>query len=186
MMLPTHILIGLLVGSISQSFIGLNYLLLTGVIGSILPDLDMFFNHRKTFHRPFQFTIIGILALPAYFYSPWMAITSVFFLAASLHCFMDVFGNGKTMRPWKDKDGRAVYDHFRNIWITPKRFLYDGSPADLFISVLAASVLVNIFNFDYMVYGVFSSALIYSISRKRVTDYFEGYERYSEVVKSLI
>lgn len=148
MMLPTHVLAGLL---LALPLVVLDPSLapaaLAGAVaGSVLPDLDLYAGHRRTLHYPTGYVllagVLGLLALirPA----PILVGIAVAALGAALHCRMDRYGGGLELRPWEGRSERAVYDHVRGEWRVPRRWIaYDGAPADLALaSLLAAPSLV--------------------------------------------
>lgn len=186
MMVTSHVLFGILVGLSVSTWTGIEGLLLFSALGAVFPDLDMFFEHRKTFHRPFQFLGLSILMFGLFRFSPLFLVPAVFLLEASLHSFMDVLCNGKTMRPWKVKDDRAVYDHLRGKWIRPLRFFYDGSPLDLAISLSMAAVITFLYGFRPEVIFTAFLSLLYTLERKRIDRMLSDYDRFSEFFHDLV
>jgi len=185
MMITTHILLGLLLGSFVSSILPLQGLVLFSAFGAFFPDLDMFAEHRKTFHRPFQYLGLSIFLAFGGYFSSHLLLLSLFFLSASVHCFTDILCNGKTMRPWSSKDDRAAFNHLKQKWISPKRLFYDGSLRDLFIALILASVII--WKYSLFLEGstlLFLSA-IYTLSRRRVTVVLSRYERFSEFFKDI-
>jgi hypothetical protein len=107
---------------------------------------------------------------------------------------MDVYGGGLELRPWEGTSERAVYDHVRGEWRSPRRLVaYDGSPGDLALSVAVGLPLLVVLE------GVFAAvvavglvvAVAYAVLRRplanlapavfeRVPDRFAAYvpERY--------
>lgn len=143
MMLPTHALAGMAlalpVALAAPEFAGVA--LVAGFVGGIVPDLDLYVGHRKSLHFPVYYSALAVPALAAAGLVPSMVTVSVafFLLGAALHCVTDIFGNGLELRPWKATSDRAVYDHYRQRWIAPRRWIhYDGSPRDLLVSGLLA------------------------------------------------
>lgn len=140
MMLPTHALFGMLLAlpvavlAPEHATVALG----AGLAGGVLPDLDLYTNHRKTLHYPVGYSVlagvatVGAVAAP----SPATIGAVLLFAGAASHSLIDVFGGGLELRPWEATDDRAVYDHFRGRWIPPLRWVrYDGSPEDLLLSV---------------------------------------------------
>lgn len=147
MMLPTHILAGMAfalpVALIAPEFAGI--VLLAGVLGGILPDLDMYIGHRKTLHYPVYYSVLAIPAIAVAILYPTPATVGItfFILGAAIHSISDVFGGGLELRPWEATSDRAVYDHYRGQWIAPRRWIpYDGSLADLLLAVALALPLL--------------------------------------------
>lgn len=60
-MVTSHLLFGILLGLSIGSFTGLEGLVVFSALGAVFPDLDMFFEHRKTFHRPFYSLTVRLL-----------------------------------------------------------------------------------------------------------------------------
>ncbi|MFB6201397.1 MAG: metal-dependent hydrolase [Halorhabdus sp.] len=155
MMLPTHVLVGLVVAipiSIAApelagvAFVG-------GMLGGIVPDLDMYVGHRKSLHYPVYYTVfVGpslavALALP----SVPTVFLAVLFAGAAAHSLSDVFGGGLELRPWEATSQRGVFDHYRQQWIAPKRWVqYDGSPGDLLLAYAIAVPLLAIVEGPYV------------------------------------
>jgi hypothetical protein len=144
MMLPSHVLIGVLIGTTVATVFPayLNYLLVIGGIGSILPDIDMLFGeHRQTLHFPVYYIIAAIVGvIGTLTIHPLFIAAAVFFSSAGVHCLMDILGGGKELRPWEKTDDRAVYNHVTGNWLQARRLFYAGSTTDLavclFITVL--------------------------------------------------
>ncbi|MFB6242116.1 MAG: metal-dependent hydrolase [Candidatus Nanosalina sp.] len=146
MMFSTHILAGGTLGLIATFFAPqlVPLAVLGGMIGGFLPDVDMFAEHRKTGHRPFQYLILTTLLLAAAYIQTTQALIFASFLFASmtLHGFMEIYSNGKTMRPQEETDDRAVYNHLKGEWIEPKRWVLCSSKEDLAIMLLVAAPLL--------------------------------------------
>lgn len=148
MMLPTHALSGMVLALAlalaAPEFAGIA--LVAGLLGGVVPDLDMYVSHRKTLHFPVYYSALAVVAVPVAVAVP-AAVTVVaasFLLGAATHSVADVFGGGLELRPWEATSDRAVYDHRRGRWIAPRRWVrYDGAPEDLLLSaVLAVPLLI--------------------------------------------
>ncbi len=178
MMAVTHALIGLLL-AISSAWIWpemIFYAALGGFIGGIFPDLDLAFNHRKTFHFPVIFSIVTLVAGTATLFNPSNLTIAVFyfFLSATIHSWIDIFGGGLEARPWIPSDDRGVYSHTLGKWFEPRRWIrYDGSPEDL---VLSTAIAVPCYLFysglfqDIVVLTVLTGG-IYTLLRKKIVDW---------------
>ncbi|WIV65756.1 metal-dependent hydrolase [Natrialbaceae archaeon AArc-T1-2] len=150
MMLPTHALSGMALAApvavVSPEFAGVAFL--AGLLGGVVPDLDMYAGHRKTLHYPVYYTIAAVVAtlLAAVVPTTVTVAAAVFLAGAALHSVTDVFGSGLELRPWEGTSDRAVYDHARGQWIEPRRLIrYDGSPEDFLLSVgLAVPLLATL------------------------------------------
>lgn len=146
-MLPTHALIGLALALpfavTAPEFADIA--LTAGLLGGILPDLDMYIGHRKTLHYPVYYSALTLVVAPIAVLVPTAAtITATFLLlGAAVHSAMDIFGGGLELRPWEATSSRAVYDHHRGRWFAPRRWIrYDGAPEDLLLSVVIAVPLL--------------------------------------------
>ncbi|WP_226041760.1 metal-dependent hydrolase [Natrinema sp. DC36] len=147
MMLPTHALIGLALAlplaAIAPEFAGVA--LTAGLLGGILPDLDMYVGHRKTLHYPVYYSVLAVAVAPfAVLVPTTVTIAATFLLlGAAVHSVMDIFGGGLELRPWEATSSRAVYDHRRGRWLAPRRWIrYDGAPEDLLLSLAIAVPLL--------------------------------------------
>lgn len=173
MMLPTHVLMGMLlalpVAVLAPETAG--WALLAGAVGGLFPDLDMYVGHRKTLHFPVLYPLLAggatllAVAVPSV---PTVAL-AIAALAAAVHCVADVFGGGLELRPWEATSDRAVYDHVRGTWIVPRRWIpYDGAPADLVISVvIAVPLLLTLDGYATVAIGaVLAIATVYAALRR--------------------
>ncbi|WP_010612673.1 metal-dependent hydrolase [Halococcus hamelinensis] len=147
MMLPTHALVGLALATPVALVVPelAPAALLGGLVGGILPDLDLYVGHRRTLHYPEYFSIgaIGATALAVFVPTAPTVATACLLLGAAVHSVMDVFGGGLELRPWEATSDRAVYDHRRSEWLAPRRWVrYDGAPEDLLLSVVVAVPLL--------------------------------------------
>ncbi len=187
MMFTTHVLAGLFLGGLYEFLVPGMSLVVVGGVAGFFPDMDMFFTHRRTLHRPFQYLALGVLTGLAVFFNPLFSILSVFLLSASLHSFMDVLSNGKTIRPWEREDDHAVYDHFRDEWMEPKRYMYDGSDRDLILANIFA--VLNLFVFQFITTGVagvlIGFSAVYTFYRERIGEQLSEYSRFSEFFHDL-
>ena len=148
MMLPTHAVVGL---AIAAPVVVLRPELapaaLTGaLVGSLVPDLDLYAGHRRTLHYPTAalFLAIPLVALAVVAQTPAIVATAFIAVGVAVHCQLDRFGGGLELRPWEETSERAVYDHVRGRWRRPKRLIrYDGSPGDFAVLVtLSVPLLV--------------------------------------------
>jgi hypothetical protein len=143
MMATTHALAGVVLGTLVflvAPDVG-SVPVLAAALGGLFPDFDLYAGHRKTLHFPVYFSLAAIPASVFAFAVPSVASFSValFLLAAATHSVMDAFGGGLELKPWEATSDRAVYDHFRGRWLTPRRWIrYDGAPEDLLLAVALA------------------------------------------------
>lgn len=175
MMLPTHAVVGLaLAAPLSVVAPDIAPVALAGALaGSIFPDLDLYAGHRRTLHYP---TIYALLAVPTVLVAVLLSHvvlvgTAAFLVGAAVHCRMDRYGGGLELEPWQGTSDRAVYDHVRDEWRTPKRWIrYDGSPRDLL--VLASLSVPLLFVLDWPFWPIVAAALligtIYVVLRRRL------------------
>ncbi|WP_430503482.1 metal-dependent hydrolase [Haloparvum sp. PAK95] len=177
MMLPTHAVVGLaLAAPLTATHPELASAALAGAfLGSVFPDVDLYAGHRRTLHFP---TIYTVLAVPAAMLAiatavPVTVALAFFAIGAAAHCRMDRWGGGLELRPWEGTSEKAVYDHVRNEWRTPKRWIpYDGAREDF---LLAASVGVPLFvllegPFRWVVAVALLVAGTYAALRRRLAD----------------
>lgn len=192
MMFPTHILMGGSIGLISLLFFP-EYLLtavLAGMAGGFLPDFDIFWEHRKTFHRPYQFLIVSLVFSPLTFLFPTQLTIAVFFLLSSitLHSWVEILSNGKTMRPYENPDNRAVYNHLEKEWIEPRRIIIMGSFRDLVLTLFfGALLLYHVETLFYAVFGVMVWGTVYAFLNRKVKKMLpEDYDRFSQFFQARI
>jgi hypothetical protein len=61
MMLPTHVLIGMVLALplmvVAPEFATVG--LIAGLLGGLFPDLDLYHGHRKTFHYPVYYSVLA-------------------------------------------------------------------------------------------------------------------------------
>jgi hypothetical protein len=148
MMLPTHALSGMVlalpVALANPELSGIAFA--AGLLGGILPDLDMYVGHRKTLHYPYYYSVTAAVAVPLALAVPSAPTVApaVFLVAAAVHSVADVFGGGLELRPWEGTSDRAVYDHYNGRWVAPRRWIqYDGSPSDFLCSLALAVLLLS-------------------------------------------
>lgn len=175
MMLPTHVVIGLALGApllvIAPEIAPVA--LLGVLIGSILPDLDMYSGHRRTLHYPTGYAIATAMSIPLAVWLQWpIAISGTFVLfGAALHCRMDRYGGGLELEPWKATSNRAVYDHVQRQWLTPKRWIrYDGAPEDFILMATIGLPLVFVFDggFQWVTFIAIVVGGAYAVFRRRL------------------
>lgn len=151
---------------------------LWAVLGGLFPDLDLFFGqHRRTLHFPVYYWLPALPAL-AFAVSLPTDLTvalAAFLVSAAVHSGMDAFGAGDELRPWEATSEKGVYDHFRDTWIAPRRWVrYDGAPEDLLLTTVLAVPGLLFFEGTVRVLtiGGVVLALCYTLVRKRIPQYF--------------
>lgn len=174
-MLPTHVLVGLLIAATFVVFAPdlANLVLLGSVVGSFFPDLDMYIGHRRTLHYPTGYSIAGVLSvlLVVATQAPWLVALSFFLLGAAAHCRMDRYGGGLELRPWEGTSDRAVFDHVRGRWRSPKRWIrYDGAPEDVLLAILIGIPVFLVMDglIRWLVVTAILIGVIYGVLRRRL------------------
>ena len=176
-MLPTHALSGMALAlplvAVAPELAPVG--LVAGLLGGIVPDLDMYAGHRKTLHFPVYYSVLAVPASVVALLNPTTATVAValFLLGAALHCLTDVFGSGLELRPWEGTSERAVYDHYRGTWIVPRRAVaYDGSPGDLLLSITLAVPLVLALEgvLQWLVIVALAVGVVYAALRRILAD----------------
>ncbi|GAA0551740.1 hypothetical protein GCM10008994_28370 [Halorubrum ejinorense] len=177
MMLPTHVLAGMLLAAplvrVAPELAPIGFA--AGFLGGLVPDLDMYVGHRKTLHYPVYYSALavpaGLAALLAP--SPVTVGAAFFLLGAALHSVADMFGGGLELRPWEGNSDRAVYDHHREEWVSPRRGVrYDGAVEDLALSVGLAVPLFLLVEapLRQVVVGTVVVAAVYTVLRRRLAE----------------
>jgi hypothetical protein len=177
MMLPTHVLAGMLLAAplvrVAPELAPVG--LVAGFLGGLVPDLDMYTGHRRTLHYPVYYSVLSVPALVAAAAAPSALTVAValFLLGAALHSVADMYGGGLELRPWEGNSDRAVYDHHREKWIAPRRGVrYDGAVEDLALSVgLSVPLLVLVDPpLRAVVIGTLAVAVVYTVLRRRLAE----------------
>ncbi|SEW31365.1 hypothetical protein SAMN05216285_3990 [Natrinema salifodinae] len=172
-MLPTHALVGLAIAlpvaiALPESA---NVVLFAGLLGGIVPDLDLYLGHRKTLHYPVYYTVLAaaVVTVALFVRMSLPIAVAVMLIAAAVHSIADVFGGGLELRPWEATSDRAVYDHHRDRWIAPRRWIrYDGAPEDLLLTVAVAGPLLVTLDgaFRWVVVAALTVATAYTVVRR--------------------
>jgi len=172
-MLPTHALVGLAIAlPVSFAFPeSASLFLFSGLFGGVFPDFDLYVGHRKTLHFPVYYSVLCLVVMPVavFVQTPWVTGVTIALAAAAVHSVMDIFGGGLELRPWEAKSERAVYDHFHDHWIAPRRWIrYDGAPEDLLLSVSVAGPLIFMLDgqFRWIVVGALAVSVSYVVFRR--------------------
>ena len=177
MMLPTHIVVGLaLAAPLVALAPDLAPAALAGVlVGSVLPDLDMYAGHRRTLHYPTGYTAAAIPAVAAatFFATPLAVAGALLLVGAAVHCRMDRYGGGLELRPWEGTSDRAVYDHAKGRWLAPKRWIrYDGAPEDFLLAAAVGVPLTFVLDgpFVWVVLAALLVGGVYTALRRRLAN----------------
>lgn len=175
MMLPTHAIVGLAIAAPLVRFAPelAAAALLGSLVGSVLPDLDLYAGHRRTLHYPTGYALLAIPAVVVAAAAPSPGSIAVAFLlvGAATHCRMDRYGGGLELRPWEETSDRAVYDHVRGRWREPKRVIrYDGAPADFLLASAVGLPLLVVLEapFRLVVLGALVVGGSYALLRRRL------------------
>jgi hypothetical protein len=177
MMVTTHALYGMAVGA-SMLAIAPEYApvaMLVGFVAGVLPDLDTYATHRRTFHFPVYSFLVAVPSAAVAVLAPSVVSVSLAtaLVALWLHAVMDVADGGLSLQPWADRPDRAVYSHFHGRWVAPRRVVeYDGAPAD-FLLALAAGVpllMLTTGSLRTVVVGTLVLSAGYVLVRKRLVD----------------
>ncbi|MCU4752348.1 metal-dependent hydrolase [Halobacteria archaeon AArc-curdl1] len=177
MMLPTHALAGMALAlpllAVAPEYAPIAFV--AGLLGGIFPDLDMYAGHRKTLHYPVYYSVFAVVTTGVALLMPATGTVAiaVFLVAAALHSVTDIFGSGLELRPWEGNSNKAVYSHYHGTWVAPRKLVsYDGSPADLVLSVTLAVPLVYALEgtLQWVVIGAVVIAGIYTALRRVLAD----------------
>ena len=118
-----------------------------GLVGGLLPDLDLYAGHRKTLHYPVYAPLAAVPAVALAIATPSTVTVGVAvgLTAMALHAVTDAAGGGLELRPWLADSDRAVYSHYHGRWIRPRRWVrYDGAPEDLAVAGIATVSLAAV------------------------------------------
>lgn len=172
-MLPTHALAGaaLAVPLAALAPEAAPLVIAVGLLGGIVPDLDLYVGHRRTLHFPVYYSAAAVVAVPAALVVGTTASVALaaLLIGAAAHCVADVLGGGLELRPWEATADRAVYDHFNGRWIAPRRWVrYDGAPEDLLLSTTLAAGLWGVVDGELriVVAGALAIAGTYTVVRR--------------------
>jgi hypothetical protein len=177
MMLPTHAVVGLALAApiavLAPEFA--TVALTGGLVGGVLPDLDLYAGHRRSLHYPTGYTLVAIVASigAAILRMPVLVALALLFVGAAAHCRMDRYGGGLELRPWEGTSEKAVYDHVRGRWRAPKRWIrYDGAPEDIALMGLVGVPLVVILTspFRWAVVAALLIGCTYGLLRRRLAE----------------
>lgn len=143
MMATTHAFVGAALASVTLILApdAAPVALAAGFVGGIVPDLDVAFDHRRTFHFPVfgSITATVLVIIAAFAPSTATIALAAFVVAAAVHPVMDHLGGSRETRPWLRTTDRAVYDHYGNRWLLARRWIrYDGSPEDFGLGIVAS------------------------------------------------
>lgn len=148
-MAVTHALLGLALAALSlpvlSAFAPAPAVLAVAFLGSLLPDLDLVAEHRRTLHFPVVAPalagLVGVVAVGTG--SSTGVLVAVAFGAAGLHALSDVFGGSPEAEPWNPTSDLAVFNHVLGRWHTARRYVrYSGAPEDFGLALCVGCVAV--------------------------------------------
>lgn len=175
MMLPVHALVGMVLALpvVFGAPAFASAALWGGLAGGIFPDLDMVFVHRKTLHYPTYYSALAVAGIALAVVVPTAATIAAmfFFVSAAVHSVMDAFGGGLSLRPWEPTSDRAVYDHYRRTWYSPRRWIrYDGAPEGLLLTAVLAIALLAVLDepFRRIILAAVAVGVVYTAVRRRL------------------
>jgi hypothetical protein len=177
MMLPTHVLAGMLLAAplvrVAPELATVGFV--AGFLGGLFPDLDLYVGHRKTLHYPVYYSGLGVVLTVAALVAPsvFTVGAALFVLGAALHSVSDMYGGGLELRPWEGNSDRAVYDHHRGRWIAPRSGVrYDGAAEDLMLSVGLSLPLLYLVDgpLQLIVGGTVLVAVVYTVLRRHLAE----------------
>lgn len=173
MMTTTHALVGMLIGTTSLTWNPslLTHTVVAGLIGGIIPDLDLIFEHRKTLHMPIYYTLGAVISIPVLLHSPSIisAFTAYLFFSLSIHTTLDIISGGLAPKRHKHPQPYPIYDHFRGKWISKKVIRYDGSPEDITVNITVGALVIFLLNgyFQFIAVLLILISLSYFFFRMR-------------------
>lgn len=187
MMLPTHVMMGILLGTLLGTLAPehATQILFASIIGSVLPDMDLFYGtHRKSLHYPILawHGTVTLAVIHLVFHNVFTVVFLTLSFSFAIHCVADIFTSGLEPRPWERTDNRSVYNHVGNWWFTARYWVsYDGAPTDLILySILLAMLFVLrpsiVTNNVLPISALTSIAVLYTLIRRSLdTIYKELY-----------
>lgn len=178
MMLPTHIMTGLVV-ILPLFYVYPTYsnaIFFAGLVGFSLPDLDILIgSHRKTLHYPVLYLPVALVAifLVINLVNIWTIITFTVSLGCFVHSFSDIIAGSLEDEPWEAEKDKVVYNHIRKEWFSAKRWIpYDGSRTDVIVMITSSLVFVALYPLEMkklfltIMFGLLLIGIIYSVLRK--------------------
>ncbi|RDZ38463.1 hypothetical protein C5B89_13835 [Haloferax sp. Atlit-47N] len=183
MMVTTHAAVGVALGAVLLQ-VRPEFAVMAavaGFLGGLFPDLDFLFEHRKTLHFPVYYWVAAVpVAVLAIVFPSDQTIAVLFFVvSAGIHSMMDVFGGPREFRPWEHTSNQAVYLHYRQRWLAPRRGIrYDGAPEDLLVATATSVPGLLLFEGQFrslILVGLVVSGL-YTLFRKQIPEFTHGRE----------
>jgi hypothetical protein len=175
MMATTHALVGIAIAA-AATFVAPDLSLVAvgaAAAGGVFPDLDLYAGHRKTLHFPVYYSVMAVSAVVMVAVSPSQIMwgLALFLVSAAIHSLMDALGGGLELRPWQGTSQRAVYSHYHERWIRPRRWIrYDGAPEDLGLAIVASLPALSVFEGTIAtgIVALLSISAVYVLLRKPI------------------
>jgi hypothetical protein len=179
MIAVTHALLGLALATLSlpvlSAFASAPVVLAAAFVGSLLPDLDIVAEHRRTLHFPVAAPVlagvVGVVAVVAE--SAIGALAAVALGAAGLHALSDVFGGSPETEPWNPTSDIAVFNHVLGRWHRARRYVrYSRAPENFGLALCFGCTTVLAPGTGARVDGLVAVVLVvsgcYTLGRKRL------------------
>jgi hypothetical protein len=163
-----------------------------GLFAGLFPDLDMVLEHRRSFHRPFQYILFTVAAgtLTFFYFNQWTVMIFTFIASINLHSLSDILSSGATVEPFKEENNKGVYNHIREEWIEPRRLIIMGSMSDIMLSIGMGAIIVGFTGTTFLsiitgvtLYGVFH---FMTINKKADQLTPEGYDQALDRAQEII
>lgn len=173
MIFPTHVLVGGFVGAVISAFVAVNPLpiVFMGMVAALLPNLDLFMEHRKTLHRPFQYAVVSIvlLGLVAFRPHPGVVALATVFTSLALHSWLKSLTEGQGLREDAMDAERAVYDHIRDQWMSARELTPMGGIPDVVIGLSAGFLAITFApESAVLIVPVMAVSVVFAATRKRI------------------
>lgn len=179
MMATTHALIGAALAAVAYPFlpgaVPPSAVVAAGFLGGLVPDLDLFAEHRRSLHFPVGYSVLaavlaGVAALTA---APLVVLVGVVVASAAVHALSDVFGGSPEPEPWNPTLDIAVYNHVLGRWHRPRRYVrYSGAPEDFLLGaafgLLAVAVPATGTGVDAALLAVIVGSGLFAFVRRRL------------------
>lgn len=179
MMATTHALIGVALAAAAYPFlpgaVPPSAVVAAGFVGGLVPDLDLFAEHRRTLHFPVGYGVLAavLAAVVAATAAPVVVLLAVFVVSAAVHALSDVLGGSPEAEPWNPSLDIAVYDHALGRWHRPRRYVrYSGAPEDFLLGAsfgaLAVAAPATGPEAEVLLIGVVVFSGLFALVRKRL------------------
>lgn len=174
-MATTHALVGMAAGAMLAGLVPDHApaIMLSGFLAGVVPDLDVYADHRRTLHAPVYGPAVAVVALgvAVLFPSVWTVALAATTVAIALHGIMDIGDGGLSLEPWAEDPDRAVYSRYHGRWFEPRGYVrYDGAPEDLLVALAVGGPLFGLTTgpLQSLVAGTLLCSAVYVLLRKRL------------------